>query len=112
RAFANETIAVEKTETEVAPSIESAPKKDAASGGATATPSATVATGTVPSPIATDKVWDDSAAKTGAPVTAGGSPVGAPSDPLRLATGGDKTGVSREAISVPQGAGKIQGMGE
>jgi RHS repeat-associated protein len=34
------------------------------------------------------------------------------SDPLTLPTGGDKTGVSSQAISVPQGAGKIQGMGE
>ncbi len=33
--------------------------------------------------------------------------------PASLATGGeDKTGVSSQAISVPQGAGKIQGMGE
>ncbi len=29
-----------------------------------------------------------------------------------LPTGGDKTGVSSQAITVPQGAGKIQGMGE
>jgi hypothetical protein len=32
--------------------------------------------------------------------------------PFALPTGGDKTGVSSQAISVPQGAGKIQGMGE
>lgn len=32
--------------------------------------------------------------------------------PKRLVTGADKTGVSSQAISVPQGAGKIQGMGE
>ena len=29
-----------------------------------------------------------------------------------LAVGGDKTGVSSQAISLPQGSGKIQGMGE
>jgi RHS repeat-associated protein len=32
--------------------------------------------------------------------------------PLSLPTGGDKTGVSSQMISVPQGSGKIQGMGE
>ncbi len=39
---------------------------------------------------------------------------GAPPPPVvdSLAVGGDKTGVSSQAISVPQGAGKIQGMGE
>jgi RHS repeat-associated protein len=33
-------------------------------------------------------------------------------DPLTLPGGGDKTGVSSQAISLPQGGGKIQGMGE
>jgi RHS repeat-associated protein len=32
--------------------------------------------------------------------------------PMALPTGADKTGVSSQAISVPSGAGKIQGMGE
>ncbi len=37
---------------------------------------------------------------------------GKPDVPAALPTGADKTGVSSQAISVPQGAGKIQGMGE
>jgi hypothetical protein len=39
-------------------------------------------------------------------------PSSSPERPLKLVTGADKTGVSSQAISVPQGAGKIQGMGE
>jgi hypothetical protein len=38
-------------------------------------------------------------------------PAGAP-EPMAPTVGGDKTGVSSQAISVPQGAGKVQGMGE
>ncbi|MCC6216035.1 MAG: hypothetical protein IT376_14310, partial [Polyangiaceae bacterium] len=40
-----------------------------------------------------------------------GHPGGAPAT-IALPTGADKTGVSSQAISVPQGAGKIDGMGE
>ncbi|HEX6275113.1 MAG TPA: SpvB/TcaC N-terminal domain-containing protein, partial [Polyangiaceae bacterium] len=37
----------------------------------------------------------------------------APADqPLAVTTGGDKTGVSSQSISVPKGAGKLDGMGE
>jgi RHS repeat-associated protein len=35
-----------------------------------------------------------------------------PAQIMSLPTGGDKTGVSSQTISVPQGAGKVQGMGE
>lgn len=40
------------------------------------------------------------------------APPGGESKPSGLPTGADKTGVSSQAISVPQGTGKIQGMGE
>jgi RHS repeat-associated protein len=40
------------------------------------------------------------------------SPAAATRQTLGLPSGADKTGVSSQAISVPQGSGKIQGMGE
>jgi len=36
----------------------------------------------------------------------------APSEPRSLPTGGDKTGVTGQALSLPSGEGKIHGMGE
>src|SRR5262245_35215656 len=38
--------------------------------------------------------------------------VNSPDTPMSLPNGANKTGVSSQAISVPQGPGKIQGMGE
>ena len=66
------------------------------------------------------KVTDESVSQRAsakvAPVEDKGSAgAGAAADPattLSLPTGADKSGVTSQAISVPQGAGKVQGMGE
>ena len=47
----------------------------------------------------------------GAPSVSWRRPGAAPT-PASLPTGGDKTGVSSQAIALPQGTGKVQGMGE
>src|SRR5262245_17550463 len=54
---------------------------------------------------------DSEAHHGGAP--APDAPVSVPGDstPTALPTGADKSGVTSKAISVPQGAGKIEGMG-
>ncbi len=70
-----------------------------------------------PSPAATvDVQTAGSAARSvgGGPPqpTIPGLPQDSPITPTSLPGNGDKTGVSSQAISVPQGTGKVQGMGE
>lgn len=60
---------------------------------------------------ATDVLRPDDLATTKVPAT-GTLQTDPSQQPRELVTGGDKSGVSSRAISVPQGAGKLDGMGE
>ena len=63
-------------------------------------------------PGPTAHVPTDSTATGATPVTPPTDTVTPPTASIGLPTGANKTGVSSQAISVPQGSGKIQGMGE
>src|SRR6266542_3693271 len=82
-------------------------------GGATATISTGAADSASGLNNAKEAITSGSKAMTLAP-TAGASGTSSAASPaiVGLPTGADKTGVSSQAISVPSGAGKIQGMGE
>jgi RHS repeat-associated protein len=85
-------------------------------------PAARVAVEPSPSPNQAREPAAAPAVAADTPVaTAKAAPVGigerqqvaaAPADVASAPVGGDKTGVSSQAIALPQGAGKIQGMGE
>ena len=71
-------------------------------------PSPGASKGRAAAPIA-DLEKASAAAADRAPEAAGAA---APEQALALPTGTDKTGVTSNAISLPQGSGKVQGMGE
>jgi RHS repeat-associated protein len=104
------TESTESTEAPVATAARAAPQDapraalDTGSGGPTTTHGA-VESASSARPSARGASGNAGAAA----VTTPGAPT---PNPDSLAVGGDKTGVSSQAISVPQGAGKIQGMGE